>query len=189
MTHPIRAKVSIFSMALLVALASFGVARHAQAAPDYPPRLQSWLENKFKKPFCAPQCTTCHLTNLGGAGTLNVFGANLEKYGGLIGIPNDPNFASDIDKYFAAVAAGTANGDSDGDGVPDLTELEQGDSPSVALPLGKSLLCPDIEYGCAGGRIAAAPPPVDSVGLFSAGLVVVGFAALRRRRRLAMRAR
>src|SRR5450631_1281345 len=141
MTHPVRAKLSVFSVALLVALASFGVARHAQAAPDYPPKLQSWLESKFNKPFCAPQCTVCHLTTLGGFNSLNVFGANLKKYGGLIGIQNDANFASEIDKYFAAVTAGMANGDSDGDGVPDLTELGNLMSPS-----GQGQICPDIEY-------------------------------------------
>jgi hypothetical protein len=183
MTHHIRAKVSVLSVALLVALASFGVARHAQAAPDYPPRLQSWLEGKFNKPFCVPQCTVCHLNNLGGFGTLNVFGANLKKYGGLLGIPNDPNFASDIDKYFAAVAAGMANGDSDGNGVPDLTELD-----NLMSPAGPGQICPDIEYGCAGGRIASSPPPTDRFGLLSAGLVLAGFAVMRRRQRRTKRA-
>ncbi|HEY5373542.1 MAG TPA: hypothetical protein VIK01_07630 [Polyangiaceae bacterium] len=189
MKHLIKAKISVFGTALLLGFASLGFARTAAASPDYPSKLQAWMEKKFSKTVCAPQCSACHLTNLGGLGMLNVFGANLKKYGNLIGIPNDANFSSEVDAYFAAVAAGTANGDSDGDGVPDLTELAQGDSPAVALPLGKSLLCPDIEYGCAGGRIAAAPPPVDCVALFSGGLVVVGFAAMRRRRRLAKRAR
>jgi hypothetical protein len=178
MTHRIRAKVSVFSVALLVALALLGATRQVQAAPDYPPRLQSWLEGKFNKPFCAPQCTVCHVTNLGGFGTLNVFGANLKKYGGLIGIPNDPNFASDIDKYFAAVTAGMANGDSDGNGVPDLTELG-----NLMSPAGQGQICPDIEYGCAGGRIASSPPPTDRFGLLSAGLVLAGFAVVRRRQR------
>lgn len=72
--------------------------------------------------------------------------------------------------------------DSDHDGIHDIEELVVGDSPSVAGDAGKSQFCPDIKYGC-GARIAAAPPaPVDRLGLFSAGLAVLGLAVARRRR-------
>jgi hypothetical protein len=182
MMHSSKTRVSIFSAAVLVGLASL-FARTAGAAPDYPPRLQAALETLFGKSLCVPQCTACHLTNLGGPGMLNVFGQNLETYGLLRGIPDDPNFEKEIAAYFDAVAAGKTNGDSDGDGTSDKDEILAGDSPAIALPRGKSLFCPDIEYGCAGSRIASAPPPVGHIGVWSAGLAVVGFAAIRRRRR------
>jgi hypothetical protein len=47
-------------------------------------------------------------------------------------------------------------------------------------------LCPEdaATYGCF-ARVAAAPPPADRLGLFSAGLVVLGLAAFRRIKRRA----
>ncbi len=141
-----------------------------------------------------PLCTACHLTTAGGPGNINPFGYNLEKYAGLV-LTQGQTVAPAIQKWFAtpppAGAPLNAMGevDSDGDGIGDATELKDGDSPSVPGPRGVGQFCTDLKYGCAGGRIAAAPPPVDSLGLFSAGLVVVGFAAMRRRRRRAKRAR
>ena len=105
---------------------------------------------------------------------MNKFGSKLESFGLL---PGNPAL---IDNAFMMLAA--ADPDSDGDGTNDIEEIEAGDSPSLAFPDGVAQWCPDIKYGC-GARIAAAPPPpVDRLGLFSAGLVVLGFAVARRRR-------
>jgi hypothetical protein len=49
-------------------------------------------------------------------------------------------------------------------------------------PGGPGAFCSDLTYGC-GARIASAPPPIDKVGLFSAGLVGLGLIFLRRGRR------
>jgi hypothetical protein len=184
-----KARLSTLGAAVLCALASFGTAHTAHASPTFPPALQSALEQQFKQSFCVPQCSACHLTNSGGPGMMNVFGANLEKYGGL-GPVLVANVAPAIQKYFTATPpAGVpqVNGefDSDGDGVSDKDEILAGDSPSIALPNGEGAFCPDIKYGCAGGRIAKVPPPVDRISLFAAGLVVAGFAAIRRRSRRA----
>ena len=64
--------------------------------------------------------------------------------------------------------------------MTDADELAAGQSPAfVGAPL-----CPGDSptYGC-GARIASAPPPLDEVGLFSAGLVMLGLTWLRRRPR------
>ena len=198
MTHSGGTRISAFKVAarragLLLGLAAFAFAHPANAFPTFPPRLQSALEQQFGVSFCVPQCIVCHQTNAGGKGTTTAFANNLIIYGHLTTNGDDP-VVDKVKAYFAAVAAaqGTGkmpNGDSDGDGVSDADELKAHDLPGVAGPVGNNKLCLDIEYGCAGGRIAPAPPRIDSVGAFSAGLVVVGFAAMRRRRRLAKRAR
>jgi len=194
--HPIKTPRSLFGVAALLGLAAFGLARPVQAEPTYPPRLQAGLETALGQSVCVPQCIVCHQTNAGG-GPTTAFGTNLLttsirhqlKFGGL----DDP-VTDVVEAYFTDVknnqtTGGMPNGDSDGDGVSDADELKAGDLPGVARPAGQNLMCADIKYGCAGGRIAPAPPRIDSIGVFSAGLVVVGFAAMRRRRRLAKRAR
>jgi len=195
MKHSNKARGSSLVAALLLSLAGLGVARSAEASPTYPALLQAALQQQFPaSSFCVPLCTACHLTTVGGPGMLNTFGTNLLLHGGLVQM-NDASVLPAIQKWLGtpppAGASLNAMGqvDSDGDGDGDAVELQNGDSPSVPGPRGKGQFCTDLKYGCAGGRIAAAPPPVDSVGLFSAGLVVVGFAAMRRRRRLAKRAR
>ncbi len=188
MMNPIKSRrVSILAAALFGGSVLLASAGSAQASPTFPPALKAALDTQFPTaaPFCVPQCIACHLTNLGGTGTLNVFGKNLETIGRLF--PGDPaNVGPAITKYFMT----NPDKDSDGDGVSDAMELEAGDSAAIALPRGQNLLCPDVKYGCAGGRIAAAPSRNDQPALFAAGLVVVGLsAAMRRRRRRAVRAR
>ncbi|MEI9938145.1 MAG: hypothetical protein WDO69_13075 [Pseudomonadota bacterium] len=183
-------------LAASLTLIAFGTPRAAHASSTYPPEVAKALDAQFKgQSFCVPQCITCHNTNEGGLGTLNVFGKNLQTYGGL-----PPSFPSLVvgafDRYFKAtppagvpqVSTLFEDGstrpffDSDNDGISDYTELQHSDSPSVPGTRGQNALCPDIAYGC-GARIAAAPPPADRLGLFSTGLVVLGLAAFRRRQR------
>jgi hypothetical protein len=192
MMHSIKTRRSLLSVAALLGLAAFSLARPVEAEPTFPPRLQAGLEKYFNQSFCVPQCIVCHQTNAGG-GPTTAFGTSMLIYGHLTPDTADP-VVDKVKNYFDAVAAakttgGIPNGDSDGDGLSDEDELKAGDLPGVAGPAGQNLMCADIKYGCAGGRIAAAPPPADTVALFSAGLVVVGFAAMRRRRRLAKRIR
>jgi hypothetical protein len=197
MKHPQKARGSSLVSALLLGLVTVGLARTAEASPSYPGLLSTALSQTLGQKFCVPLCTACHLTTIGGPGMMNSFGANLEKAGLLPAIikGGDATVLSSVQTWLGptppAGAPKNALGqvDSDDDSIGDKTELLAGDSPSLPNPRGQGQFCPDIKYGCAGGRIAAAPPPVDGVGLFSAGLVVVGFAAMRRRHRLAKRAR
>ena len=197
-------RVSLLGAALLIGLATLAAPRAASASSSFPTALQKALTKQFPGvSFCIPQCTACHQTTLGGLGTMNVFGKNLENqpmaYNLILG--NTPNVDQKVEeavvRYFASTpAAGLATApatfpagtrasyDSDADGVSDYEELKKLDSPSLAGGLGVHEFCPEdpLAYGC-GARIAPAPPPVDRLGLFSAGLVGLGLAAYRRTRR------
>lgn len=192
--HSTKTRVSVVSTALLVSFFTFGAVRTARASSDFPAALQKALQAQPQfagTNFCVPLCTACHNTTKGGPGDVNSFGTNLEFKGGL------PKFNADADakvllavtRYFAATPGPNDlqtvdhKWDSDGDHVSDEQELKELSSPSLPLPRGEHEFCSDIAYGC-GARIAhAAPPPVDRVGLFSAGLLVLGLTLFRRRLR------
>jgi hypothetical protein len=185
MMHESKTRVSL-GVALLLALATLGSARSASASSAFPASLQKALAAKFPGvSYCVPTCASCHLTTVGGPGNLNKFGDNLYR---LPMFPNlipgnsnsDAKVKDALDRYLAAMPAY----DADSDGDSDYDELKNLDSPSEPLPGGEDQFCPAdaAMYGC-GARVAAAPPPVDRLGLFSAGLVVLGLAAFRRRRR------
>ncbi|HKO46908.1 MAG TPA: hypothetical protein VJV79_04255 [Polyangiaceae bacterium] len=188
MMHPSKTRASVLGAALLVGLATFGSARTAQASLPYTSSLQKALNAHFgRTDFCVPLCTACHNTTKGGPQDLNVFGRNLWINGPLPRGYSDAQVAAAVEAYFDKSPPPNmpqVNGkwDSDADGFSDEDELAGFDSPSLAGPIGEDQFCPDITYGC-GARIAAAPPPVDRLGLFSAGLVVLGLAAFRRLKR------
>jgi hypothetical protein len=188
MMHSSKTRASIVGAAFLVAAAAFGSPSTAHASLPYPAAMQKALQAHFPgKEFCVPLCTACHNTTKGGPADLNVFGDSLWRNGPLIRGWDDAKVAAAIEAYFArapAPGAKQVNGkwDVDGDGLSDEDELADFSSPSLPLPRGDKEFCPDITYGC-GARVAAAPPPVDRLGLFSAGLVVLGLAAVRRLKR------
>lgn len=179
-------------------LAVVGIPRAAHASTSYPPEVQKALDAEFGGSHCVPQCVFCHTTNLGGINMLNSFGQNLKSQvalGPLVPSSVVPKF-TDYFKLAPATGVSTmfSNNstpnprpffDSDGDGVSDYTELQQGDSPSAKFPNGVNEVCPSdpIMYGCF-ARVASAPPPVDRFGLFSASLVVLGLTAFRRLKRV-----
>jgi len=187
---------SVKLVAASLTFAALGSVRAARASGTYPAEMSKALERQFPgQSYCVPLCTACHNTTKGGPGDLNVFGYNLLGKGGLPG--GRPTLVDGaIDRYFKATPApgdpqantlfidGSTRPffDSDQDGISDYTELQNSDSPSVALPRGEKEFCPDIAYGCF-ARVAAAPPPADRLGLFSAGLAVLGLAAFRRFKR------
>jgi len=191
MIKPTKTPGSLFRAAFVVGLGltSLGVTRSAQASSSYPPALAAAIADDTahfpNAVTCVPQCTACHLTTVGGPGMMNKFGLRLEHYGLLAG--NHDLVALALKQLAAAndalVASAMLPIDSDGDGVSDIDEIIKGDSPSLAAPDGTGQFCPDIKYGC--GAHIAATPPVDRLGLFSAGLVVLSFAVARRRRRSA----
>lgn len=202
-----RARISLLGAALIIGLVMPGAARTAQASQAFPSALQKALNKQFPgESFCVPLCTACHLTTKGGPGEINVFGQNLEvltvngkqMLNLKSGNDNAEQKVDDaITRYFAAtpdpgvpqVSTKFIDGmtgpffDSDRDGISDYTELQNFDSPSLKLPRGEKEFCSDITYGCF-ARVAAAPPPADRLGLFSAGLVVLGLAARRRSKRV-----
>lgn len=209
-SKPRRARLSL-GVALLVGLSTFGVAQSANASSKFPAAMQKALTNIFPGvPFCVPLCTACHLTTAGGPGNMNVFGDNLEHqpmFPNLMPGTTDAKLEQALRVYFAATpAAGLPTAitnfpapdpgmptipagsrpsyDSDRDGISDYDELRALDSPSEPLPRGVGEFCPadTTMYGCF-ARVAAAPPPTDRLGLFSAGLVVLGLAAARRLKR------
>jgi hypothetical protein len=184
MMRPTKTRVSLLhAAALLVGLSSLGLARTAQASPDFPPYLKDALDKEFPMiVHCVPLCTACHNTTQGGPGNLNSFGVTLESSQiGLMQGNTDP--AHDLALVESAIhnlVTLDPTSDSDHDGTSDIDELNAGDSPSIAGPAGVGQFCPDIRYGC-GARIAAAPP-VDRFSLLTGGLVAFGLVMARRRR-------
>jgi hypothetical protein len=178
------------------------VAPSAHASGTYPAALSKALDRQFPgQQFCVPLCTACHLTTRGGPHELNVFGVNLFLYGELRGQQPDTTVDPALDKYFKTVPpAGAPQADtlfidgtthpffdSDHDGKSDYTELQNFDSPSVALPRGEKEFCPDVTYGCF-ARIAAARPPVNRLSMLGGGLLLLGLTVIRRLRRAPDRA-
>ena len=169
--YPTKTPGSVFRVALLIAcgVASVGYARPARADQSFPAALAAAAPMP-----CVPQCTVCHRDNLGGARTLIPFGLTMQSVGGLVGAGNPALVAPALKKVADAMT------DTDGDGISDIDELKVGDSPSIKGAAGQGEVCAGAKYGC--GAHIAAPPPVDRFSLFSAGLVVLGLAAARRRR-------
>jgi hypothetical protein len=180
MMHITKASRSVFRASLLLGLgvASLGVTRSARASSNYPPALAAAIAEQYPNAVkCVPLCTACHLTTAGGPSMMNKFGMSMESVGGLLA--GNPDLVAPALKQLAMHQPPV---DSDGDGTSDIDEIIAGNSPSLAYPAGQGEFCPDIRYGCGAHIAAAPPPPVDRVGLFSAGLVVLGFAMARRRR-------
>ena len=209
-----RVGVASHFWAAMLGVGLLGSARPVHASPNYPPLLQKALKEALQNctpgsagamacttpDICVPGCTACHLTNNGGARTMNPWGHYLELYAhlgpqGSDGMDRVSGTAGPVVTYFKTTPPATAKQtmdhewDADGDGISDRAEILGGDSPSLPAPRGQDQFCPDIRFGCAGGRIAAAPARNDKPAWFAAGLVVVGLgAAMRRRARRAQRA-
>ncbi len=163
------------AISMVCGLALLVSAPVAHASPDYPAALAQALDQEFPMvKHCVPLCTACHKTTLGGPGNINPFGVTLESLG--LGQSNDAL----VPVAIHALATATPIPDTDGDGVNDVDEINQGDSPSIAGPAGTGQFCPDISYGC-GAHIAAAPPR-DRVSLIPAALVALGLIVARRRK-------
>ena len=127
---------------VLVALAVALTATTASATPNFPSAISSDLGLSY-----SPKCALCHTDgNGGGRGTVNTpFGTNA-RADGLV--------AYDTTSLQQALDTMAADGtDSDGDCIPDVTELKNGTDPNVAdsgetcAVSSTSALTP--EYGCA----------------------------------------
>jgi hypothetical protein len=184
MTPFAKTRASLLSATLFIGLATFSSPRTANASSNFPAALKTALEAYFPgQTYCVPLCTACHNTTAGGPGDLNKFAKNWENQGLLLPVFAD-RLTKELSDYLTKAPGPNdpqvgGKWDSDGDGVSDEEELKNFSSPALAGPVA---FCTDLTYGC-GARIASAPPPIDKVGLFSAGLVVLGLTLLRRRRR------
>lgn len=137
----------------------------ALASPEFPEALQS----ETGAP-CPPPCTVCHRDSNGGLGTVtkpfgkSMIGAQLE--------------AANTQALKSAVATlRSQQTDSDGDGTPDIDELEKGSDPNAG---GDVTVCGPT-YGC-GARVEPRGE-IDRVALSAVLLSLGAMAALGRRRR------
>jgi hypothetical protein len=137
---------------MLVALV---LVHTAAANPKYPAIVYNELGLDV-----APACTLCHRDNLGGVGTV-------EKPFGLTAMSlglNGKNGTDVLPGILDEMAADPVTYDSDGDGVGDIDELQNGTDPNVA---GSTLSPP--KYGCLNTTSGAAPSALLS--LMALGLV------------------
>jgi hypothetical protein len=110
----------------------------------------------------APQCTLCHVDNLGGLGTIDKpFGEWMYDHD----LRGDSTLA-DLDALLDQMESDGV--DSDGDGVGDIQELRDGTDPNVS---GATLEPP--QYGCLATASGVVP---------SALLALVALGLVRRRR-------
>jgi len=142
-------KILHFATPLLLALPHI-----ARAEPAYPSDIQSHLGLGY-----TPPCTVCHATNSGGLGTISTpFGKALQAHG------LTTNSAT-LDPALDALAS--TNNDSDGNSVPDIQQLKNGNDPNTGAPLSN---VEPLQFGC-GAHIAK-----QRTGLSGQGLVLVSLA-------------
>lgn len=182
-------RTSRFRLALagaLSALAVSGAVSTASAHEYYPGWIQDHLVSS-----CAPSCTLCHTSPLGGQETVRtssgdyVDGTNPSHRGyGLFvdnlaaaGPVSWPTDEKAFDAKLDALAKGpcqkdaTSDGiacDSDGDGQGDIVELKAGNDPDT---VGTGPECP--KYGC-GASIGSLPHDGDTSGRAAATMAALG---------------
>jgi|SoiMethySBSTD1v2_1073268.scaffolds.fasta_scaffold04329_15 hypothetical protein len=162
-----------------VGCATLAFARSATATPNFPGEIQSTLNMP-----CAPTCTLCHATEQGGGTPVTPFGKQMVATGGLVpfdvdSLKNALNLLQTSAQCFATNPPTQGPCDSDGDGTPDIEELQAGQDPNTP---GGDLCGSQPRYGC-GARVAPASAGIDWVSLLIAGITVAGLARTVRRRR------
>lgn len=152
----------------ILAAATAGVillsSSSAWAIEEFPVALQNRLRLGY-----TPPCSVCHESGLEGIGTVSTpFGLNM-RWRGL-----NANDAQSI--YTAVDKLGSDRADSDGDGVPDVEELQAGTDPNR---YGNAPLLAQQEpgFGC------STSPGLGERHLISAVLLALGLSGFRRRRR------
>jgi hypothetical protein len=124
-------------------IATLLVAMPCRAFPEYPGIVQATL--RLSAP---PACTLCHTDPNGGQGTAQQkFALTLKQFG----LTNMEDF-KELETVLQDVDA--CNVDSDGDGVPDIVELQKGTNPNDGSGPPKSdcgdvKQVPSLQTGCA----------------------------------------
>lgn len=161
--------------------ASFAATFFAATRAGADPKAPGYLQSKYGL-SCAPDCTLCHDSDLGGYARFRVITVNGQQKGGFgVTIKNFgfvPTDQSTWDPAFAAAAAAQPPSDTDGDGVPDIEELSKGEDPNDPTP-GAQLCGKGPTYGCV--RVARGGA-VDGVALLVTSAVLFAGVALTRRR-------
>jgi hypothetical protein len=153
---------------LVAVLGLVSAAHTAQASPDYPEVIRDELDLP-----CTPQCILCHTGNPGRAGSAKQ--PFVDTLGVLSGQPQKVR-----EKIRELVEAMPAD-DTDGDGMPDIEELQNARDPNVE---GEGDICAlDVRYGC-GARVEP-QGPLSSGGALGALLTVAALSWSLRRRKAA----
>lgn len=159
----------------VISAATLFIVEPAEANPEYP----MLLSQNVPMP-CVPQCTLCHATLIGGPGN--------ELSYGIVTTWKNPEItmgsvidgsAETLVPTLMAIRALNPPLDSDKDGIPDLTELMNGDNPDIA---GTASLCGNAGpvYGCA--RVEPKGHVDNAAAVSSAVVLLMGIGVLRRRR-------
>ncbi len=182
-------RTSRFRLGLAGALSALAITGKVStaAAHDYYP---GWIQEHLSS-GCAPQCTLCHTSPLGGQETVRqsatgdyVDGTNKSHRGYGLFVENLraagtkwPTDQKAFNAMLDALAKGpcqpgeTSDGiacDSDGDGDGDIIELKAGNDPDI---VGAGPECP--KYGC-GASIGSLPHDADKSGHAAATLAALG---------------
>jgi hypothetical protein len=127
---------------LIAFLAALGVTLPAHATKRMPQEMQQDLGLNYEI-----QCSLCHVAGNTGSGTARTpFAISARAYG------MDGSSRTLLQQALAGMESDHV--DSDGDGVPDITELRNGTDPNVHGPqviAGRT----DPSYGCASGPAGA----------------------------------
>ncbi|HEY2406601.1 MAG TPA: thrombospondin type 3 repeat-containing protein [Polyangiaceae bacterium] len=148
----------------LTILAVLGWSRGAHAKRQYPAMIAKDLALAYLVP-----CSTCHLKGNVGAGTAGTPFALSLRDRGLSG--EESTLTSALSRLEADDV------DSDGDGIPDVTELRSGSDPNSSAN-ASIVNAQEPGYGCGG----SAPRGTPDAGKAFVGLAGFGW-LLRRRRR------
>lgn len=197
----LRSVLSRLVASLLALVASIAAPRAAHATPGFPGEIQTHLGLSAPPPS---SCSLCHTTgSAGGRGTVNTpFGVSVRGHGCV---------AYDNASLDSALDAMDKDGtDSDGDKVPDVTELRNGTDPNVndvtvtVNDAGVTVIQeggtgatgggttssdapPPPEYGCTSSAagVGSGDAPLDFVlglGLITMSMAIVRAVERRRRR-------
>lgn len=151
--------------ALIACAVCVVMAPSVRAEPFFPGNIQTHLNLSY-----TPPCTFCHATATGGGPVVTKFGNSMLAAG--LGVTTSS-------LYTALDALAASKKDSDGDGTPDIQQIEQGRDPSTGSAAPTD---PTERYGC-GARIATTP--VRFVSLVLCAAAVIGIAVGRRRAQFA----
>lgn len=157
-----RATKPHWGAALTAFALSVVLAPRVQAMSNFPAEIQRHLG--LSSP---PPCTFCHATSQGGGAITTAFGQAMQRAG----------LTTNVASVGPALDALNANHtDSDGNGTPDIQQIEAGEDPNTG-----SITGPTERYGC-GAHIAMAPARYTGGSLCALALTALVF--VRRRNQL-----